>query len=83
MSDLHNKGGFKIENLLLDVLSLILKGIIALMAMDKYGATYKELMDDEEDDDRVPFFFGPTVLGVWSMALDSLLANGSVLGPCS
>jgi hypothetical protein len=39
----------------------------------------KELTDDEEDDNRVPFFFGPTVLSVWSMALDPLLANGSVL----
>ena len=51
--------------------------------MEPLTDVLKELMDDEEDDDRVPFFFGPTVLGVWSMALDSLLANGSVLGPCS
>jgi hypothetical protein len=51
--------------------------------MEPLTVVLKELMDDEEDDDRVPFFFGPTVLGVWSMALDSLLANGSVLGPHS
>jgi hypothetical protein len=38
--DLYNKGGFKIEILLLDVPSLILKGIIVLMALYKYGGTY-------------------------------------------
>jgi hypothetical protein len=41
----------------------------------------EELINNEEDNDGVLFFFGPRVLGVENMALDPLLANGSVLGP--